>query len=130
MMRLLIDTHVLIAVVQDQVEAMDRPIREALSTPGAYLYASVASLWEIAIKVRIGKLPLRGPLSQLPRLAEASRLTVLTIEAAHVLADLNPLPATRDPFDRLLLAQCQVENLRLVTSDGALVRHPLAWQKA
>ena len=45
-----------------------------------------------------------------------------------LLADAEPEPQTRDPFDRLLLGQCQVENLRLVTLDRALAAHPLAWR--
>jgi PIN domain nuclease of toxin-antitoxin system len=44
----------------------------------------------------------------------------------HVLAELQDQPETRDPFDRLLLAQCQIEGLRLVTLDRALVAHALA----
>ena len=43
--------------------------------------------------------------------------------------ELDPEPPTRDPFDRLLLAQCAVDNLRLVTVDRALAGHPLAWRE-
>ena len=57
---------------------------------------------------------------------EALGLAILAIELNHVIASADPEPETRDPFDRLLLAQCQVENLRLVTVDRALVNHRLA----
>ena len=54
-------------------------------------------------------------------------MAILTIESKHVLHDLQPLPATRDPFDRLLLAQAGVEGMRLVTLDGVQLGLPLAW---
>ncbi len=57
-------------------------------------------------------------------------ISLLDIDHHHVLAELDPEPATRDPFDRLLLAQCQVEGMQLVTIDRALAGHPLAWRDA
>jgi PIN domain nuclease of toxin-antitoxin system len=47
-------------------------------------------------------------------------------QRSHALASVEPEPATRDPFDRMLVAQCQIEGLRLLTIDRALVSHPLA----
>jgi PIN domain nuclease of toxin-antitoxin system len=51
---------------------------------------------------------------------------LVPINEHHTLIAVEPEPLTRDPFDRLLLAQCQVEDLRLVTIDRALVAHPMA----
>jgi len=48
------------------------------------------------------------------------------VDERHALAAVDPEPATRDPFDRMLLAQCQIEGLRLVTIDRSLVSHSLA----
>ena len=59
---------------------------------------------------------------------EDGRLTILRIDVPHVTALVLPEPPTRDPFDRLLLAQCQTEGLQLVTIDRALVEHPLAFR--
>jgi PIN domain nuclease of toxin-antitoxin system len=67
---------------------------------------------------------------EIPAALLVSNVQLLTIEAPHVLAVVHPEPDTRDPFDRLLLAQCQVEGLRLVTTDRVLAIHPLAWQPA
>jgi PIN domain nuclease of toxin-antitoxin system len=53
----------------------------------------------------------------------------LNVDHRHAVEALEELPPTRDPFDRLLLAQCQVEGMRLVTLDRALARHPLAWRE-
>jgi len=103
---------------------------DLLIASGADLTASVASLWEIAIKWRLGKLPIKTPPSALPDVLSRGKISLLNIDHRHVLAALDPEPATRDPFDRLLLAQCQVEGMRLVTVDKALAVHPLAWREA
>lgn len=124
-MRLLLDTHILLGFLHGDLKPR---LHNALSLPEHELFASVASLWETAIKVRLGKLALEVPLEQLPELIAASGITLLSIHSPHVLALVEPTPATRDPFDRLLLAQCSTERLQLVTTDRALVSHPLAWR--
>jgi PIN domain nuclease of toxin-antitoxin system len=126
--RLLADTNVLIALVEGRLDPLPTPIRQTLTADDAMIHASVVSLWEIAIKTRLGKLDLSVPLTTLPDLIERMGLTLLVIDQHHVLTVSEPEPRTRDPFDRLLLAQCQVENLRLVTLDRALSDHPLAWR--
>jgi PIN domain nuclease of toxin-antitoxin system len=83
-------------------------------------------LWEIAIKSRLGKLKLTPRLSSLPELLDGLGIRIVAINEHHALASIEPEPATRDPFDRMLLAQCQVEGLRLVTVDRALASHPMA----
>jgi PIN domain nuclease of toxin-antitoxin system len=128
--QLLLDTHIIIGVVEDDIQELDPTIREILLTPESELSCSVATLWEIAIKFRLGKLPLRIPLLRLKAVVENYGISLLAIQPGHVLAEVDPLPATRDPFDRLLLGQCLVENLRLVTIDRALAAHPLAWRPA
>jgi PIN domain nuclease of toxin-antitoxin system len=55
-------------------------------------------------------------------------LTLLAVDHRHAVRWVDPEPPTRDPFDRLLLAQCAVEDMRLITLDRALARHPLAWR--
>ena len=127
-MRLLLDTNILLLFFEERLDELDPARHNALST--ADLNVSVLSLWEIAIKFRLGKLSLRPPLAILPDLLTELGLALLDIKAPHVLAEVEPLPPTRDPFDRLLLGQCVVENLRLVTLDRALSAHPLAWQPA
>jgi len=88
-MRLLVDTSVLIALVDGRLDAR---IKEALTDPDAAVHASVASLWEIAIKVRLGKLALNAPLARLPELVAQMGITVLAIEAAHVITPAEPVP--------------------------------------
>ena len=127
-MRLLLDTHVLLALTQQTLEGRSPEFVALLGKREAEAYASVASLWEIAIKTRLGKL---DPGMELDRLAahfQATGISILPIDQQHAVACVEPEPMTRDPFDRMLLAQCAVENLRLVTVDRGLIEHPLAWR--
>jgi PIN domain nuclease of toxin-antitoxin system len=75
-----------------------------------------------------GQAAAKNPVLEIPSALFVLEVPLVTIEAAHVLAELQPEPDTRDPFDRLLLAQCQMEGLRLVTTDRKLAVHPLAWR--
>jgi PIN domain nuclease of toxin-antitoxin system len=101
-------------------------MRTVLADPDSEFYVSVASIWEIAIKWRLGKLEVSGGLDTLPDILTSGGLEIIPINQRHVLAAVNPEPMTRDPFDRLLLAQCSVEELRLLTVDRVLLAHTLA----
>ncbi|RCW84528.1 type II toxin-antitoxin system VapC family toxin [Phyllobacterium bourgognense] len=125
-MRVLLDTHILLAIIEQQLDRFTPGIRSLLVDPTGEFYVSVASLWEIAIKRRLGKLQLTPPLKALPSLLTSIGIELIAINEHHTLLAVEPEPLTRDPFDRLLLAQCQVEDLRLVTTDRALVAHPMA----
>jgi PIN domain nuclease of toxin-antitoxin system len=125
-MRLLLDTHILLAVIERRTANFPEGIQRLLALPTGEFHVSVASLWEIAIKSRLGKLQLTPPLNALPKLLHAMGMELVLITDRHVLTAVQPEPPTRDPFDRLLLAQCQVEHLRLVTIDRALVSHVMA----
>ena len=127
-MRLLLDTNILIPIARRKTSQLKGNFRTAIHNGENHLFASVVSLWEIAIKFRIEKLDVTIEADDLPALLAEFGMGLLVIEAAHVLADLEVDVDTRDPFDRLLLAQCQVENLRLVTIDPRLLAHPLAWR--
>ena len=125
-MRLLLDTNVVVRIVNERTADLPAPLRGILADPNSEFYVSVASLWEIAIKWRLGKLKLSGDLELLPGILTSGGLELISINEHHVLAVAHPEPMTRDPFDRLLLAQCSVEELRLVTVDRALISHALA----
>lgn len=128
--RLLLDSHIIVAISLKRLGSVYPRAAAALSDPGVKAYVSAAGLWEIAIKVRLGKLVLGGRLSDLPNLLTSLSLEVVQVNASQALADVTPEPPTRDPFDRMPLAQCQIDGLRLVTVDRALVDNPLAWRAA
>ena len=125
-MRLLLDTHIVVSLVNERTADLPAKLRRALDDPESEFYVSVSSLWEIAIKWRLGKLKLSSDLELLPAVLTSGGLELMPINERHVLAAVHPEPMTRDPFDRLLLAQCSVEELLLVTADRALSSHPLA----
>ena len=129
-MRLLLDTNILVPLLEEELTSLPREFLDAMESSENTIHASVASLWEIAIKSRLGKLPLRTPLAHVPDIFFLAGVDIISIRVSHVLAELNPMPDTKDPFDRLLLAQCYVENMRLVTTDRKLVVHPLAWRSS
>jgi len=125
-MRVLIDTHIVLDLLRQTLAKRRPEIARLLSDPATVGFVSVASLWETAIKTRLRKLDPGMPLETIAGYLEALGLVILPIEISHVITAVEPEPLTRDPFDRLLLAQCQIEDLRLVTIDRALVAHPLA----
>jgi PIN domain nuclease of toxin-antitoxin system len=127
-MKLLLDTHVVLSIVNEKTAELPAALRGVLADPDSEFYVSVASLWEIAIKRRLGKLKVSGDFELLPKILTSGGLELIPINEHHVLATVQPEPMTRDPFDRLLLAQCSVEELRLVTVDRALISHTLAVQ--
>jgi PIN domain nuclease of toxin-antitoxin system len=127
--RLLLDTTILIALVRGELMRLGKSIAWAVTAPDNDCFASAASLWEIAIKTRLRKLDPGMELDELPGFYERSDINLLAIDHRHAVTAVTPEPKTRDPFDRLLLAQCHIENLRLVTVDRALVDHPLAWRE-
>jgi len=96
-------------------EARVASVRDALTDPANDVLVSIVSLWEIAVKSRIGKL--RVDLDAIVLGIESQRFEQLDIRIPHLEA-LSRLPDHhRDPFDHLLIAQAQVEGLTFVTSD-------------
>jgi PIN domain nuclease of toxin-antitoxin system len=127
-MRLLLDSNIIIALTRRRLAALPSSIQAAVADEANDLHASAASLWEIAIKTRLGKLDPGLPVVDLPGYLQTAEVALMSVSHHHAVALLNPEPNTRDPFDRLLLAQCAVEGLQLITVDRALLAHPLAWR--
>jgi PIN domain nuclease of toxin-antitoxin system len=125
-MRLLLDTNILLSLMDHRIGGLPAGIQTLLRDPDNEHYLSAASLWEIAIKSRLGKLRLKPALNTLPELIDGLGIVIVPVDEHHALAAVEPEPKTRDPFDRMLLAQCQIEGLRLVTTDRVLVSHPAA----
>ena len=115
-MRLLLDTHVLLWALTDHPRI--KPLRQRLLAPENEVYFSVASLWEVAIKVSLSKLD--ADASSIRAAALESGFTELPVFGQHAL-HVGGLPwHHRDPFDRLLVAQAIAEPMRLLTADDQL----------
>lgn len=125
-MRFVLDSHILIAIALKRLDAVSPTIGQTITRPDTSLSAGVASLWEITIKTRLGKLDPGMPVEKLSSFFEAVGIEILPITAVHAVPSVEPVPPTRDPFDRMLLAQCLAEDRRLVTLDHALRDHPPA----
>lgn len=119
MMKLLLDTHAFIWWYNEP-QRLPAKVLAACQDVENSLMLSVASAWEMQIKTQLGKLRLAKPLSEIIRhQQDQNQLQVLPITLPVVYAlDNLPLNNHRDPFDRLLIAQAQVDQLLLVSSDS------------
>ena len=124
-MRLLLDTHAFIWWDSDPNRLSQR-VMGLCQSPSTTLLLSVASVWEMQIKQQLGKLQLRVPLAGLiAAQQQTNSLELLPIELDHVLT-LDNLPLHhKDPFDRLLISQSQVENAILVSADSIFSQYPV-----
>ena len=115
-MRLLLDTHIFLWAVQGNSSLKPRVRR--IMEEAEQIYVSAASIWEIAIKARLGKI--EASAVDLVEAIEESGFLELPVRALHAVrvAEL-PLHHT-DPFDRLLISQAMAEPLRLLTVDSVL----------
>jgi PIN domain nuclease of toxin-antitoxin system len=127
-MRLLLDSHILLAIPRRDLSRFGSAIDLLLKSPANEKVVSAASFWELAVKHRLKKLDLIVPPDRLPGYFQSLGYDLLDVRAGHAVESLAVAPDTRDPFDNLLLAQCQCEGLRLVTADRILTSHPLAWR--
>ena len=123
-MKGLLDTHTFIWWDSDPPRLSNGALA-FLREPSNTLLLSVVSVWEMAIKVQLGRLSLHLPLRTIIRQQQANGLQVLPVTLDHVLA-LETLPAPhKDPFDRLLVAQAIAEGAVLLTSDKMFRNYPV-----
>jgi len=113
----LLDTHALLWWLSDD-PALTKPARRIIAQTANVMLVSAASLWEIATKVRLGKLPTAANfLTDFAGHLDREGFQILAISADHaVRAGLLPGPH-KDPFDRMLIAQAQAENVPIVSNE-------------
>lgn len=123
MSRLLLDTHTFLWFVTEDPK-LSAVARRTIAASSNEPFLSSASVWEIAIKVSIGRLPIPAPLdSFIPEQLKINRIELLPIDLHH-LFKIAQLPFYhRDPFDRLLIAQAMVENIPILTADPAFDKY-------
>jgi PIN domain nuclease of toxin-antitoxin system len=124
--RLLLDTHVWLWLALDPGRVSE-DVRTRIASVDTVVHVSVVTLWEVVIKIGLGKLSLPEPAETFwQRQTRDSGIAALAIRSEHVL-DLAALPHIhRDPFDRLLVAQARVEGFTLVTVDARVRAYPVA----
>ena len=128
-LELLLDTHALLWWLAEP-DRLSPVAQAAIAEPANGVHVSAASGWEIATKVRLGKLPAaRELLEDLPELLAAQGFQLLPITLLHGLHAGCYTLGHRDPFDRLLAAQAELSGLTLVSLDPALQAFPcrLLW---
>src|SRR5688572_11186279 len=117
-MRLLLDTHAFLwfAWGSSQLSSMARSLIE---NPANQKLVSLVGLWEIAVKVSVGKLTLAKPIGEfLAEHLDGNGFDILPIERSHVIRVADLPWHHRDPFDRLLISQCLAEALPLISADA------------
>jgi PIN domain nuclease of toxin-antitoxin system len=121
-MNLLLDTHIALWAITDSPR-LSKSARDLILAPRAKVWVSAASVWEIAIKHRLGRgdMPISG--ADAIGYFRAAGYQLLPIEPEHAAATETLPPHHQDPFDRLLVAQAQVEPMRLLTHDPLLARY-------
>ena len=118
-MRLLLDTHLLLWALAEP-ERLDHATRAALEDPENEVLFSAASIWEIAIKARLGRTDFAVEPTEILRAALDTGFTELPIRARTTTLVAELPFHHRDPFDRLLVAQAMSEPVRLYTADPLL----------
>jgi len=119
-LRLLLDTHAWLWWLTDD-RRLGRGARQAITNPRSEVYVSAASAWEVAIKEALGKLRLGK--ANLEAEIAANGFLELTVRIRHALI-AGRLPSVHDdPFDRMLVAQAQAEELAVVTADPVFERY-------
>ena len=124
-MKVLLDTHAFLWLITDDDRLSENARQTYLNTNNS-LFFSAASLWEICIKKSLEKLSLKeGWFQTIQKEMEINTIQWLPIEMTHC-AEVTKLPFNhRDPFDRMLIAQAIVEEMKLLSRDSHLSIYPI-----
>ena len=125
-MKYLLDTHVIIWMIEDSPN-LPLAIREIIRNPENRVAICSISLWEIAIKMNIGKLSLSLRFDELISVLRGSDFDFLQVEDDYM-SGLSKLPLLhKDPFDRLIISTAIAEKLTLITIDENIQKYDVTW---
>ena len=123
-MKLLLDTHALLYAISDP-DRLSSAAQKAIRDPKITRWVSAVSLWEIAVKIQIGKLDLPVTSAFYLEHIRKLRANMLQVDSRHSFEVFRLPMLHKDPFDRLLIAQARVEEMTLVTRDESIARYPV-----
>ena len=123
-MRYLLDTHVVLWYFEDSTR-LSQKVEVLIDNPSNGIFVSAASLWEVSIKISLGKLELSfdDMLSEI----ENAGFIVLQTEGEYLRVLLDLPWIHKDPFDRLLVATATCESMTLLTNDGNMQKYNVPW---
>lgn len=123
-MRVLLDTHAVLWLLADSPQ-LGEAARTLVTDPHNKIFVSAASLWEMTVKIRIGKLT--ANIGEILTACQQTDLRILPISSDHLLAlaALPVFPDHRDPFDHLLMAQAITEGMTFLSEDRFATRYPV-----
>ena len=127
-MRYILDTHTLIWYFEDNSE-LSFKAKSIIEDIDNEIFVSMASLWEIGIKVGLGKLIIPFDIDEIMARIRKESMNMITIDVNHV-KGIQTLPHHhRDPFDRMIIAQAKAENCTVITRDAAFDAYdvPVLW---
>jgi PIN domain nuclease of toxin-antitoxin system len=122
-MKILVDTHIFVWAIMGDPR-LSSAHRALYLDETKQLFLSLASIWEMLIKIRLGKLSVPTPaLAFIVKQTDASRINLLPILVSH-LAELERLPLiSKDPFDRMLVAQARAERMPVLSADPQMQKY-------
>jgi PIN domain nuclease of toxin-antitoxin system len=123
-MRLMLDTHTLIWFLNGDPK-LSQKARNAIENPDNLKIVSIASIWEIAIKLSLKKFKFSKGFKSFLELIENNGFAVLPITFEHALTVSNLEFIHRDPFDRLLISQCITDNLKIISKDENIAKYDI-----
>ena len=124
-MKYLIDTHTLLWIITNN-QKLSRKTKKLYLNSENIIYFSLASIWEMAIKISLRKLSIEEPLNDfIHRHIKGNDIKILNIEVKHILSLENLPYYHRDPFDRLIISQSSYENIPILSSDKVFDLYPV-----
>ena len=123
-MGLLLDTHVLIWFLNGD-KKLSQKAKKLIEDPNNSKIVSIASIWEIAIKLSLGKFKFKNGFKNFLELIEENGFETLPISFEHTMIVSSLEFLHRDPFDRILIAQSKFENLILITKDENIKQYKI-----
>ena len=123
-MNILLDTHALIWFLEGDSQ-LSETAKTAIINSENTCFLSQASMWEIAIKISIGKLEMKNSYQNLPKLLWQNGIEILPFEFEHFEYILTLPFHHKDPFDRIIIAQSVIDSMSIISCDGNFPSYPI-----